>query len=392
VENNSNRAGTFIRQARGPDGYSAFVPKGLPPDPPIQMDNSLLQLHEAAARALGRLESVSAKLNPDNLLYMYVRKEAVLSSQIEGTQSTLSELLSFENAEAPGTPETDVREVSRYVDALLFGIEEMRDGELPLSLRLIREMHRRLLAGGRGYNQTPGAFRRTQNWIGGTRPSNAKYVPPPPHEVMPALSNLELFIQDEIGRTSPLIKAGLAHAQFESIHPFLDGNGRIGRLLISLMLLSDRVLTKPYIYISLYFKENQEEYYRLLQRVRTEGEWEEWLKFFLMGLEAVSLQASQTAEALSILFENDLVRLNQLGRARISTIQVFEYLKDNIVISATNAAKSLPISFPTVQRAIHRLVELEIVSELSGKSRSRIFAYKRQLHILDRGIGESPVA
>ena len=249
------RAGRWVRQQSGAAGFAAFVPAPLPPMPAIRFTPELQRLSEAASRALGRLEGVSASLEPDRLLYMYVRKEAVLSSAIEGTQSTLSDLLRFEAATVPGTPIGEVQTVSRYVAALQHGVRRIRSGKLPLSLRLLREIHLILMKGGRGGTQTPSEFRRTQNWVGGTRPGNARYVPPPVGEMHTALGNLERFLHDHYGFTPPVVKAGLAHAQFETIHPFLDGNGRVGRLLVGLMLVVDGVLSRPFLYLSL-FSEN----------------------------------------------------------------------------------------------------------------------------------------
>ncbi|MGI9190373.1 MAG: Fic family protein, partial [Longimicrobiaceae bacterium] len=297
------RAGTFVQQKAGPERFSAFIPASLPPDPPVELGLGLRQIYEEAVHAVGQLEGVSKTMDPDRLLYMYVRKEAVLSSQIEGTQSTLSDLLEYENAGVPGTPAGDVREVSRYVAALYHGLGQIQRGELPLSLRLIREMHGVLMQEGRGSVQDPGEFRRTQNWIGGTRPGNARFVPPPPPEMRTALHDLESFLHDERERTAPILKAGLAHVQFESIHPFLDGNGRIGRLLISLLFVIDGLLTQPFFYFSLYLKENRTDYYDALQKVRTHGDWEGWLHFYLVGVEAVARQAADTALALRALFE-----------------------------------------------------------------------------------------
>ena len=382
-----NRAGNFVRQQAGPEGYTAFIPSRLPPDPPIALGDEMARLHEAAAYALGRLEGASARFDPDRMLYMYVRKEAVLSSQIEGTQSTLADLLEYENSVAPGTPVDDVREVSRYVDALLFAIDQMSSGTLPLSLRLIKEVHRRLTADGRGGQQAPGEFRRTQNWVGGTRPSNAVYVPPPPHEVMPALDNLEKFLHDELGPTPTLLKAGLAHAQFETIHPFLDGNGRVGRLLVSLILVANGTLPQPFFYISLYFKKNRSDYYDALQRVRTNGDWEGWLRFFLIGVEAVADEAKSTAEALHELFSSDRRRVESLGRAAPSTLKVYDLLRQRILVSPTKTADVLGITWPTVIAALTRLQELEIVREVTGKKRDRLYMYAEQLRILDEGVG-----
>ena len=380
----SNRAGKLLQQQSGPNGFSAFIPAPLPPDPPVLLEGQLVRLHETAAYALGRLDGASAHLDPERLIYMYVRKEAVLTSQIEGTQSTLFDLLEYENAAAPGTPVDDVREVSRYVDALFYAIEEIRTGTLPLCLRLLRNAHTRLMSAGRGSSQTPGEFRRSQNWVGGTRPGNAIYVPPPPHEVVPALGNLERYLHDEFGPTPMLLKAGVAHAQFETIHPFLDGNGRIGRLLISLMLVVDGALTHPYFYISLYFKKNRSDYYDALQRVRTHGDWEGWMRFFLIGVEAVAQEATRTAEALSDLFGSDRAKVEALGRAAPSALRVYDLMRQRIVVSASRVVEESDLTWPTVLAALKRLQELGIAQELSGKKRNRLYQYTSQFDILNR--------
>jgi cell filamentation protein, protein adenylyltransferase len=381
----STRAGRWVRQQSGAEGYSAFLPARLPPEPPVHFTPELQRLSEAAGRALGRLEGVSASLEPDRLLYMYVRKEAVLSSAIEGTQSTLTDLLRFEAEAAPGTPFDDVREVSRYVAALQYGIKRIRTGKLPLSLRLIREIHGVLMKGGRGANQAPGEFRRTQNWVGGTRPGNAGFVPPPPHEMHVALDNLERFLHDEYGFTAPVIKAGLAHAQFETIHPFLDGNGRVGRLLVSLLLVVDGVLSQPFLYLSLYFKEHRGDYYDALQRIRIDGAWEEWLRFYLIGVEAVANQAADTATALVALFDRDRKRIQTLGRAAGSALRVYDVLRRRIVVSIPGMAKEARVTWPTAKAALERLAELSIATESTGRRRDRLYTYKKQLAILDRG-------
>jgi cell filamentation protein, protein adenylyltransferase len=382
----AHRAGAFVQQQSGPEGFSAFIPAPLPPSPPVELDDALSRLTESAAYALGKLVGVSSRIEPDRLLYMYVRKEAVLSSQIEGTQSTLSDLLEYEISNAPGTPVEDVSQVSRYVDALMFGVSQIQKGSHPLSLRLIKEVHDRLMTEGRGSQRAPGEFRRSQNWIGGTRPGNAIYVPPPPQEVMPALGNLELFLHDKYGPTPTLLKAGLAHAQFETIHPFLDGNGRIGRLLISLILVTEGALPQPFFYISLYFKRNRADYYDALQRIRTHGDWEGWLRFFLIGVEAVAEEATQTAEALQDLFDRDRVRVDGLGRAASSAIRVYEELKRRIVISPTQVARDLGITWPTATAAISRLEELGIAAEITGKKRDRLYRYSEQLALLDERV------
>lgn len=317
---------------------------------------------------------------------MYVRKEAVLTSQIEGSQSSLSELLEHENAQAPGTPLDDVREVSRYVEALFYATDEIQSGTLPLCLRLLRNAHARLMSDGRGSHKDPGEFRRTQNWVGGTRPGNAIYVPPPPHEVIPALSNLERYLHDDFGRTPTLLKAAVAHAQFETVHPFLDRNGRIGRLLISLILVADGALTHPYFYISLYFKKNRADYYDALQRVRTHGDWEGWLRFFLIGVAAVAEEATQTAITLSELFSSDRARVESLGRAAASAIAVYDLLQKRIIISPSRAVDELDLTWPTVLAAITRLEGLGIANEVTGKKRNRLYRYSAQLEILDREV------
>jgi Fic family protein len=376
----------MVRQQRGPEGYSAFIPAPLPPDPPLVFDPALREVLEAASHALGRLDGVSASLEPDLLLYMYVRKEAVLSSQIEGTQSTLTDLLQYENAAAPGVPGEDVREVSRYVAALQHGFDRMRGG-MPISLRLIREVHGVLLRDGRGGNQAPGAFRRSQNWIGGSHPGKARFVPPPPREMLAALGNLEKFLHDERERTPPLIKAGVAHAQFETIHPFLDGNGRVGRLVITLLLCAEGVLSQPFLYLSLYFRQHRMEYYHALQRVRTHGDWEGWLRFYLIGVEEVATQATATARALLALFEADRARVRTVGRGAASALSVHELIRRRIIVSIPRAAEATGLSRPTVTAALERLAGLQITREITGRARDRQFVYEQQLAVLDRGIG-----
>jgi Fic family protein len=382
----ATRSGRWVRQQSGPEGYAAFIPAPLPPKPPLAFGSELLRLSDAAGRALGRLEGISASLDPDRLLYMYVRKEAVLSSAIEGTQSTLSDLLRYETDAAPGTPLDDVREVSRYVAALQHGIGRIRSGRLPLSLRLIREIHKVLVQEGeRGSGRAPGEFRRTQNWIGGTRPGNARFVPPPPHEMRQSLDNLERFLHDEYGVTAAVIKAGLAHAQFETIHPFLDGNGRVGRLLISLILVVDGVLSQPFLYLSLYFRERRADYYDALQRVRSHGDWEGWLRFYLIGVEAVANQAADTTRELLGLHERDRARVQALGKAAGSALAVYDILRRRIVVSAPKAAEEAGVTWPTANAALGRLQQLGIVSETSGRRRDRLYTYCRLLELLDRG-------
>jgi Fic family protein len=385
-----SRAGRFVLQHSGPDGYAAFVPAPLPPKPPVEFGPELRHASEDAAHALGRLDGASALLDPDRLLYMYVRKEAVLSSQIEGTQSTLSDLLTYENEQAPGTPVTDVLEVSHYVAALQHAAESIQSGRLPLTLRLLRETHAVLMRDGRGARQAAGEFRRTQNWIGGSRPGNAKFVPPPPHEMQIALDNFERYLHDEYGRTPPILKAGIAHAQFETIHPFLDGNGRIGRLLISLLFVADGVLRRPFFYLSLYLKENRADYYDALQRVRTHGDWEGWLHFYLVGVEAVARQATQTTQALSTLFQEDEARVRLVGRSAGTALRVYDALRRRVIVSTTRLTQDLDLTWPAIQRAMERLEALGIAREITGRARGRMYAYDRQLELLNRGVNNEP--
>jgi Fic family protein len=338
---------------------------------------------ERAALALGRLDGISRILpDPELFLYMYVRKEAVLSSQIEGTQSSLSDLLLFEVEGEPGVSEADVREVSNYIAALNHGLELLRT-TLPLSLRLLREIHAVLVANTRGSDKTPGEFRRSQNWVGGSRPGNARYVPPPPHEVLPALGALEKFLHDEPERTPTLIKAGLAHAQFETIHPFLDGNGRIGRLLIALLFVAEGVLTQPLLYVSLYFKQNQTEYYDRLQRVRTEGDWEGWMSFYLDGVAYAADQATDTAAKLVRLFDSDRKAVLGSGGGTQSTLHVFELLRQRAVLAIPSAARTLSLSKPTVGKAVAELVKLGVAREITGKRRDRQFVYGKYMDIMN---------
>jgi Fic family protein len=313
---------------------------------------------------------------------MYVRKEALLSSQIEGTQSSLSDLLLFENDEIPLVPLDDVQEVSNYVAAMNYGLKRMRE-DFPLSLRLIREIHDILLRTGRGSSKQPGEFRATQNWIGGTRPGNAIYVPPPPQEMDACLDNFEKFLHDTT--TPTLIRAALAHVQFESIHPFLDGNGRLGRLLITFMLCADGALKDPMLYLSLYFKARRKQYYDLLQAVRDRGDWETWIEFFLTGVIETANEAVETARQLLTLFEEDRARIRALGRPAASMLRVHDLLQQRPIISIGPASKQLKLTHPTVMKAAANLQELGIVREVTGKQRGKLFAYSRYMTILNRG-------
>jgi Fic family protein len=321
----------------------------------------------------------------DHFLYSYIRKEAVLSSQIEGTQSSLSDLILFEHDVTPGVPIGDIEETSNYIAAMNHGLARMRNG-FPLSLRLVREVHELLLSGGRGGERAPGEFRRTQNWLGGTRPGNARYVPPPAHEVVPSMGLLEKFLHNDPEPTPILIKAALAHAQFETIHPFLDGNGRVGRLLVTLLLCDEqRVLSRPLLYLSLYLKRNRDAYYDHLQRTRTEGDWEAWLRFFLEGVVEVAGSATDTTRRIVTLIDEDRQRVHQLGRGAGSASRVHEMAVREIAFPVPWAAQTLGLSEPTVNKAVIRLQELGILREVTGRTRGRIFVYGQYLDILNEG-------
>lgn len=376
--------GRLLAQGAAPEPFKSFVPKPLPPAPAIEFSPELLDLMERSNLALGRLDGL-AHLLPDLqlFLYFYIRKEAVLSSQIEGTQSSLSELLLFESKQLSGAPTDDVVEVSNYVSALQFGLKKLRQ-DFPISIRLIKEMHRVLLAKGRGQTKDPGEFRTSQNWIGGSRPGNAVYVPPPKEEVVPLMGQIETFYhQHKILPT--LVKAALIHVQFETIHPFLDGNGRLGRLLITLMLVADAVLAEPLLYLSLYFKQHRATYYDLLQKVRFEGNWEEWLNFFFTAVLETAQQAVTTSHDVLRLFQRDRARIEKLGRVRGSTILVHGLLQKKPYLTISTASKDLRLSQPAVTNAMRALQKLEIVRESSGRNWNKIFAYSKYLRIMTEG-------
>lgn len=374
--------GYFVPISNAGEKCRAFVPHPLPPEPPLELPPELQSLAEAASLAVGRLDGFGTVL-PDTatFLYSYVRKEAVLSSQIEGTQSTLSDLLLYENQATPGVPLSDVQQVSNYVAALNHGLQRLREG-LPLSLRLIKELHAILLSSGRGREKEPGEFRRSQNWIGGTRPGNAAFVPPPPDLLLECLGPWEKFLHNEPVRTPLLFKAALAHVQFETIHPFLDGNGRIGRLLITLLLCSEGVLREPMLYLSLHFKQHRDEYYALLQRVRLEGEWEAWLEFFFTAVRDSAEGASATARRLMARASEDEAKAAKLGRAAGSALRLHRYLQTHPITTIATASRELRVSVPTITAAFVHLQKLGIVRELTGQPRSRVFAYTEYLRLL----------
>ena len=378
------RQGRQFRTSVGGETVEAFIPYPLPPHPALDLAPLQPGL-DRANQAIGRLDGAGLVLpNPDLFIYMAVRKEALMSSQIEGTQSSLSDLLLFEAKEPFTSSLEDVLEVSNYIAAMNHGLERLRGG-FPLSLRLIREIHTVLLRGGRGADKDPGEFRRSQNWIGGTRPGNAMFVPPPPHEVQNCLGELELFIHDEHSLLPLLIRIALVHVQFETIHPFLDGNGRLGRLLITFMLCHAGAFQAPLLYLSLYLKQHRARYYELLQAVREEGAWMEWLTFFLDGASVASEASSDTIRRMLALFSDGRNRVQTLGRHAASALRVLDVLERSPIVSISFVAAELGLSFPTVSAAIKRLETLGLVRELSGQSRGRIFAYDAYLSLLSEG-------
>lgn len=370
----------------GPEPVRAFVPEPLPPKPPLDIGGDLQTNLDRALTSLGRLDAVSTLLpEPHLFLYSYVRKEAVLSSQIEGTQSSLSDLLLFEIEEAPGIPIDDVEEVSSYVAALEHGLKRIRGG-FPISNRLLREIHEVLLSTGRGADKRPGKFRSSQNWIGGTRPGNAVFVPPPPDRVEHCMASLERFIHDHEQKTPVLIKAALAHAQFETIHPFLDGNGRVGRLLITLLLCAEGVLQEPLLYLSLYLKQHRARYYELLGSLRHNGDWEEWLAFFVEGVSTTAEAAVSTAQSLAEMFERDRLSIQEaFGQASSSALRVHSALQTRPVSSVRTLVEGTGLSQPTVGRTLNRLIDLKIVEEISGRRWKRTYAYREYLSALNEG-------
>jgi Fic family protein len=374
----------------GGEAVRAFHPDPLPPTPPLHVDGDLRDVLDRALLALGRLDSVTTLLPDTHLfLYNYVRKEAVLSSQIEGTQSSLSDLLAYEADAAPGVPLDDVVEVSNYVAALELGLRRIREG-FPLSVRLLREIHAELLRAGRGAEKQPGELRRSQNWIGGTRPGNAIFVPPPPQEVPACLGALERWLHDDPVRTPTILKAALAHVQFETIHPFLDGNGRVGRLLVTLLLCAEGVLTEPLLYLSLYLKQHRETYYALLTRVRTEGDWEDWVRFFADGVRETADGAVLTARRLVRLFQEDRSRIQEIGRLSGSGLRVHDALRERPLTHATWLATRTGLSPAAVHRTLGALEREGVVREVTGRRRDRLYSYAAYLQILSEGTEPLP--
>ncbi len=379
-----SRAGTLVRELRGTNSeFQAFVPAMLPPNPPILVEGELRTLEARALHALGRLDGCSRYLpDPDLFLHMHIRKEAVLSSQIEGTQSSLSDLLSYEASEE--VPEgSDVLEVSNYVRALEYGVSRL--DKLPLSMRLLGELQEKIVEGTRGADKAPGTVRTSQNWIGGSRPGLAFYVPPPVVELPPLLTNLEKFVHDELlppSTLSPLVRAAVAHVQFESIHPFLDGNGRVGRLLIVFMLKEAELLRTPLLYLSLYFRQHQSEYYHHLQRVRTAGDWESWLSFFLEGVATVATKADETIAKVTQLFRDDRSALHTANAGGVA-LRLLDHLGRAPLLTVPQVVAALGVTSPTAGKAVDWLVTLGILEETTGRKKNRRFRYRRYLDLLD---------
>jgi Fic family protein len=378
-------SGRYVEIAAGGEKVRAFVPAALPPRPAIKWTPGLRTRFDNALVALGRLDALTDLLpNARLVLYAFVRKEAVLSSMIEGTQSSLADLMLYELDEEPGVPLEDAREVSRYVAALDHGLTRLR-GRFPLSLRLIREVHKVLVGGKRG-GVVPGEFRKTQVWIGGTRPGTAVFVPPPPTELADTLKALERFMHDEPEPTPPLARAALTHVQFETIHPFLDGNGRVGRLLIALQLADAGLLREPLLYVSLHFKENRQTYYELLNRVRQAGDWEAWLEFFAEAVERSAVASAGAARRMLDIAATDSGRIASLGRAAASASAVHQSMQRQPIVTAASVGKATGLSPATVNKSLAHLERLRIVEELTSRRRGRVFSYAKYVDILNEGL------
>lgn len=369
----------------GGEEVRAFIPNELPLKHPLQIDAELARKLDNALVSLGRLDSISEILPDSSLfLYMYVRKEAVLSSMIEGTQSSISDLLVYELEGISGVPIDDAMEVSNYVKALEYGVKRIDEG-FPVSSRLFKEIHNILLSKGRGSTKEPGQYRTSQNWIGGTRPGTAVFVPPPPNMVESCMGNLEKFIHDMKSVTPVLLKAAISHVQFETIHPFLDGNGRLGRLLISLLLYENKVLQKPLLYLSLYFKIHRQAYYEHLTNVRINGDWEKWIDFFADAVIHTSNQAVNTAKNLIALINNHEAKVNSMGRASSTALVVYRCFVKQPVLNANAIQTQTSLSAATIHSSLENLIKLGILEEVSQKKRNKIFVYKEYIAILNEG-------
>ena len=381
------QTGHYVETNTAGERVKAFVPSPLPPVPALGQTPAIQELLIRADSAIRDLKAASGLVpNRDLFNYAFVRKEAVLSSQIEGVRATLSDLLNFEAD--PERASTDIQEVCNYIDALQFARKQFNDPKgLPISLRLIKEMHKRLMRGVRGASKHPGEFRESQNWIGGSRPGRARFVPPPPTEVLHCLSDLERYLHEK-DQEHLLIRIGLAHVQFETIHPFLDGNGRVGRLLIALLLEAWGVLDSRLLYLSLYFRRNQQEYYERLDAVRTSGDWEGWTEFYLKGVCVCCSEAVKSAQAFFKMFERDRRKLLAHEKTVIPAIRLFEELPSHPVLTSNQVVALLKTTKPTAAKAIEVLTDAGILYETTGGKRNRVFGYKKYLDVLKSDVGE----
>lgn len=377
--------GTYTATIAGGIACQAFVPMPLPPQPALDISGKLQTRLNEALIALGRLDAISTLLPDAKLfLYSYVRKEAVMSSQIEGTQSSLSDLMLYEMEGQPGVPMDDVQEVSCYVNALTLGVERIRQGHA-ISFRLLTEVHQALMTSGRGIQRSPGEFRRNQVWIGGHRADEATFVPPPANQLADCWAALEQFINDLPEATAPVIKAALVHVQFETIHPFMDGNGRLGRLLIPLILVEAGILKEPLLYLSVFFKQYRDTYYQLLQQVRITGDWEAWLLFFVDAIAATANQAVSMAQQLIQLLATDKLRLAQIGRLSGSATQILDALFAHPVANIAALGTATGLTAATIGKALDAMQDqLGLVQELTGQKRNRVYAYRAYIDILNQ--------
>ncbi|MCP5208311.1 MAG: Fic family protein [Hahellaceae bacterium] len=380
------KTGYYVSSIAGGVKCQAFIPAALPPQPPLQLDSRLQSRINQSMLALGRLDAISMLLPDARLfLYSYVRKEAVMSSQIEGTQSSLSDLMLYEMEGMPGVPMDDVQEVSCYVSALELGVQRIREGH-PITFRLLTELHTALMTSGRGISKGPGEFRKNQVWIGGHRPDEATFVPTPANELANCWTDLERFLNDVPEATDPLVKAALAHVQFETIHPFMDGNGRLGRLMIPLILVAANVLSEPLLYLSVFFKKHRQVYYDHLQQVRMKGDWESWLLFFVDAVAETATQAVSTAQQLNQLRSKHREMLSGLGRMAPSAQQVLDVLFEYPIANINTLVKHGGITAATAGKVMDKLLlpELALVRELTGQKRNRVFAYTDYIDILNQ--------
>ena len=381
--NKIKRIGRLITKSEGGETHRCYIPQPLPPNPPIQPEK-FYKLLDKANVSLGELNGIRTNLpNASLFLHMFTRKEAVLSSQIEGTQSSLSDFLLFENKEENLKTNDDDIEVANYISAMNYGLKRIE--KLPLSRRLLCEIHEKLLSSGRGMEKCPGEIRTSQNWIGGTRPGNAIFVPPSPEHIANCFGDFEKFLHDEKVLLPTLIKVAMAHVQFETIHPFLDGNGRLGRLLITFMLCISDLLKEPLLYLSLYFKHHREKYYTLLQNVRKTGDWESWIEFFLTGVYETSHQAFNTAQKIVSLFENDEEKIKKLNKDTAGVLKTYNSLKKHPISNTRKIVQSSQSSLQTVLRSLRSLEEAGLVKELTGKHNNKIFIYKNYINIINQG-------